>query len=711
MPRDLEDSFNFASNSLTDFSLLPYAQRLSFRPPDHSRYAQRFGAPEEITYVESLPDLETALAEKPSLLCPTQMSDMFASSLSALLEHRTSWEDHLSIVVGDDVADRLLFWNGIHRYETLMGPGNFQLLRLSPNRFVNAIPAWLSRFWSGQRNQRHLQGNAAPQTIVRSYSVDQGILEIIAHQVRAPGMNMSSVVRHNDETLFEPLRNYHPVNARGQGPIIFISGWQSPTSKVEGHVRFERDELELPLIVPFHLKDISVGPTTTGAWVIDVRIDRNEDHSPYDNQRHRWMFPRRLRIEAGVKIESYGHSHLTLPPPPKPTEEGDLSIWDGLQWKRPLITIPSDLDAFAEALRKHHPQTSKAGRPREGLGLVYRFSPIQISDKGRDLLGVFQLFRSLPEALIFLTNPYWLSVIEKLSPVEPNSNPQRVEELARELQQALEYRDEPLDFSRIAKRVMARTAAWMHADAKLNASIHYEQLIATLPNELRRNQWRNALERSVQYLRDRTFLHQGYAWKCEVCQHPNWVHLEDIVPILHCEICRVEKSSPVCGNKNIHFRLNPFVATAFSSSSSQGAVAWALSRLANRASWSFMFAPALDIYKLGQRDRYTDIDIIAAVDGEVFMLEVKKSFAGVNEPEVAKLVELASLIRPDYAGFAVNRPRAESTIDAVAQERIKQTLANRDVQFLLWCADDTALGGLPMDIPTDFGRAMEWNAW
>ena len=349
-------------------------------------------------------------------------------------------------------------------------------------------------------------------------------------------MMLTSAVRHANDNLFEPLRENRTANIRGQRQGVFISNWQSSGPSAEGHVRFERNQFEVPLVAPFHLKEVPPGPTTTGSWVADLRIERDEDHCPYDNQRHRWMFPRRLRLEAAVRLENYGRKNQTLPPLVRPTEEGDLAIWEGLDWKRPLISIPSDVEAFAQGLARHHPETPREGRPHEGAELVFRFRPVIVSDKGRDLLGVLQLFRSLPEALLFLTNTYLLSVVQTLCPTEPEDNPRRVEELAGDLREAFEQRHAAPDLHRLAKRVMQKTAGWVQADNKANASISYKQLADKVPNELRRNEWKSSLETSVQYLRDRMFLHQGYAWKCEVCQHPNWVHLQDIVAILHCEI-------------------------------------------------------------------------------------------------------------------------------------------------------------------------------
>ena len=219
-------------------------------------------------------------------------------------------------------------------------------------------------------------------------------------------MNMASAEQHSEADIFEAFRAYEPRNPRGQGPVNFISGWQYPFRGVEAPVRFAEREFELPLVFPFHLKEVPMGPSNRGAWAVDLTIQRDEDHSPYSNRPHHWMFPRRLRVELAIRLSSYGESPLTVPPRPRPTEEGDLCLWDALGWQTPLISMPNDLSAFIEAVEKHHPETIEINRPTEGIGIVDRFGRVEVSDKGRDLLGVLQLFRSLPEALLFLNNPY-----------------------------------------------------------------------------------------------------------------------------------------------------------------------------------------------------------------------------------------------------------------------------------------------------------------
>jgi hypothetical protein len=139
--------------------------------------------------------------------------------------------------------------------------------------------------------------------------------------------------------------------------------------------------------------------------------------------------------------------------------------------------MPNDLGAFIEAVEKHHPETTEINRPTEGIGIVDRFSRVEISDKGRDLLGILQLFRSLPEALLFLNNPYWRARIERLCPTEPEDSPRRVAELARELQRTFEQYAGNIDYARISRRVMRRTAEWIHADNRSNAFVSYHELL------------------------------------------------------------------------------------------------------------------------------------------------------------------------------------------------------------------------------------------
>ena len=83
----------------------------------------------------------------------------------------------------------------------------------------------------------------------------------------------------------------------------------------------------------------------------------------------------------------------------------------------------------------------------------------------------------------------------------------------------------------------------------------------------------------------------------------------------------------------------------------------------------------------------------------------------VNAREAEKLVKVATTLRPDAAGFAVQGPRAQCPLDAAELEEIKRRLAAVDVEFVLWTSDDPDQWRRPNDIPIAYGRTMDWSGW
>jgi hypothetical protein len=96
------------------------------------------------------------------------------------------------------------------------------------------------------------------------------------------------------------------------------------------------------------------------------------------------------------------------------------------------------------------------------------------------------------------------------------------------------------------------------------------------------------------------------------------------------------------------------------------------------------------------------------------LIEAKRSFTGITEAEIGKLLELARALRPDFAGFAVHRPKSESTLSKESLLHIGRELSKVDTTFILWAADDNEAANslfLPTDIPLPYGRTMHWTAW
>jgi hypothetical protein len=707
--RDLADSFGFASSGAYFGSLLSLARRIILKPQSNSETASH--PREEVSYAENGEQLFEMIAKRRDVLTLSRLADVFCPHLRGLTcTRKASWDDFLTIVIGDHVNDRLLFWNAQHRYSALGSMDDIPVLRLSSERFQNGVPDWL-RDWVTVRNRRPL-GNT-PRTVLRSCSLSKEDLDGIAAHLNRGLVTMVSAEHHLNPCVFDGCDEYLPRN-RSQLPIDIQPTWVHPREARRASIRFENNELSLPLVLPQPIDNITASGLTGGVWAVDLCIERAEDHCPFSNMRDVWKWPRRLRLEQAIQFANYASSHVSpiLPPRIRPTECGDLTVWDCVSWSRPTLHLPRDYQAFALAVEQWIPGSPEQRKAIETSGPRRRFETT-VSDKGRDLLGVFQFFQSLPEALAFLTDDFWRTVIEHLSPEEPANNKKNIQILAQMIRNTVqEDGQDAVDPDRLAKRALALAARSLASRDKPATFETFLTWAQQAISQDRRDDAKRRMTTSVTYLRDRGFLWQGYGWRCSFCQHRNWAPLDRLSPVLTCEICQKPESSPVSGG--LHFRLNPFVQHAFSSTSAQGPVIWCLDELAGRAIQSFAFTPSLDLYRPRQESPETDIDLLAAVDGQIYVVEVKTSFAGVETRVFEQLKLVAQGLKPDVVMLAVmDRETNDKKIGETSKE-LGDTLAASNVRFELLTLDTPKASGLrsmrqPFGVPMD--KQMKWSAW
>lgn len=401
-----------------------------------------------------------------------------------------------------------------------------------------------------------------------------------------------------------------------------------------------------------------------------------------------------------------------------------MVVWDCIDWTRPVFTLPSDYGAFCKSLHEMPYSSPKIQRLRkdaqESSNTVFnfRFNRVTISDKGRDLLGILQFFRSLPEALLYLNNPFWLRVIFKLLPEEPQDKQKYIKTISKLIAETKDGNTEGCEH--IARRALDLAAqSFSSQDIK---TYDFEALYGqakeqqSLKQDRGGNELREELVDSVTYLRNRELLWQGFSWRCSFCEHQNWLSLERLTAISVCQICRKQESSPVAGS--LHFRLNPFVEHAFASSSAQGPVLWCLNQLASHVSFSsngpessFAFAPALNIYTSNDSQPWSDIDISASINGLIYLVEVKRSFAGVNSKVVDQLYDLGDCIRPDVVMLAVHAepPATGDVIELL--KTLQSKLASIDVKFVLLTQKNQQPTFADHGIALPYGKEMQWAAW
>ena len=157
--------------------------------------------------------------------------------------------------------------------------------------------------------------------------------------------------------------------------------------------------------------------------MIDLWIDRLNDHCRYGNERHSWLLPRRLRLDRAFKLERQKERSLEYELNiMRVLRVGCLALPQNLEQGGASITVPDDMDAFALGLCadiewrpfERSRQGAPVGRKR------YRYA--ELSDKGRYQLGVIDRFASVTEAFDVLMNGYWRDVLLSLGAVPAEKN-------------------------------------------------------------------------------------------------------------------------------------------------------------------------------------------------------------------------------------------------------------------------------------------------
>src|SRR5439155_8476653 len=162
-----------------------------------------------------------------------------------------------------------------------------------------------------------------------------------------------------------------------------------------------------------------------GRWMVNVTVDRLNDHCRYANQLDVWLLTRRLRMERGFEFETEGDrdpggggNFLRV------METGVVAVPVKIGISRAAITIPEDLEALQIGICNdaewspfdQHREDAPRGR--------LRFAYAEPSDKGRYLLGVLGLFETLPKAFGVLMHGYWRHVLLGFGAVPVEKDPE-----------------------------------------------------------------------------------------------------------------------------------------------------------------------------------------------------------------------------------------------------------------------------------------------
>lgn len=641
-------------------------------------------------YVVEESEILKALGKRRSLTTLAQLSEFFAPRL---IFGRDGFSNGVNLVVGDGVDDRLLFWNGHHHYHEVYF-NEITGLRVPEESITDT--AFL-RHVCGIIKQRGRQDTNinAHCVILRSCSVSQARLEEIAKVLREDAGFVVNVRTYGSHEACVPkFRDSSTV--RTQYSLL------SNRFEVRENTEFDGSRFTVPAVAPWHIREARPpAGLRNGYWMLDLSVDRLADHCRYSNMRHVWLLPRRLRLERAFRI--------TRPDNPpwdidaqfiRVTGDGTVAVAHRADQKASIINIPEDIDAFRVGLcNEFEWEPFDRSRKDAPHGLSrYRYS--EPSDKGRYLLAVLELFDTLPEAFDILMNGFWRDVLLSLGAAPAERNVSLRKELIRTLQKRLSASNGELVFRGDAElqRLAREAIRFGRKIQKERRFVRYGRLKASWQDLVQEDLYNathlkdsdkeyyrreSHLDRSIQHLCRREILFQGREWQCGTCFNRNWITIDAIGRILTCSVCGREEPPPVSGDW--HFRANAFLIEAYREHGVE-AVVWTLWELWKRAQRSFYFAPSMWLwneYPEEEGDGATpdaELDILAVVDGKLYLCEVKSSSA-LSKDELKQLVGMATKIRPDVLVIScMDEP--EGQVNAAVKSLTRQLSDDIRVELL-----------------------------
>jgi hypothetical protein len=613
----------------------------------------QFGKDPRADYVADEVTILQSLGSPSQLLTLATASDVFAPYLAT---GYGDWSDGLTLVVGDSLDDRILFWNQHHRQEEVWVSA-VTGLRLPTSRVADLDFLKLLKDIILRRGKPSSQGR--PEVTLRSCSLPLPELDQLAERLRSQNFwGGVRAVRHENHAACVPSSDALQ-SAQYRYNISFSELRARETAE------FRDNHAYVPHAIPWHMREAPPpAGLREGNWMVDLAIDRLKDHCRFANARHTWVLPRRLRLEKAFKVEcqderpqSYGERVSRV------SRQGYLALPKSHEHRSLTITIPDDIEAFRTGLcidTEWSPFERGKDSPRGGR----RYAYAEPSDKGRYLLAVLEHFETLPDAFDVLMNGYWRDVLIRLGAVPVEKNTGLRGDLISTLRKRLGRPKGDLTFSsettldRLARESIRFGRMAGKSDRFIDYGTLHERWKALLDVDLEAATHlseadkahysnRSYLDRSIQNLCQHQILFQGREWQCRRCFNRNWTTVDDMRGTLECQICKQTEPAPVSGDW--HFRANSFVVEAYREQGVE-AVIWALWRLWDVARESFYFAPSMCLWESYPKTREdgpnVEVDALAVVDGRLYLCEAKSS-SGLDNNQIAQLWSAATHIRPD----------------------------------------------------------------
>ena len=559
-----------------------------------------------------------------------QLSGQLASKPIGIEDHSKS--SAMTLVIGDSPLDRILFWNSRLFYPdwrssslTSMSMTTTQILDIE---FMAGFTSFLkSTNWITPPNH----GGIGYLNVV-SHSLSEAEVKVAADQL---GERKAGWVWSNEKVSLAGLCPKVPSES-------YRSSWTDATSH---HVSQSKFRVSAP--TPPHLEEGQDFPALLhGSWASEVLIERDVDNR-YVNVNDVWILPRRVGVAESfcTKDTRVGRS-------------GHLVTLSSTQERFVEYSIPNDRELAWTLL-------APVGRYESEDPRKTRFEPSRIdavsdSEEAKYLNGMIGLFGSQQDAIHWFENRFWRRTFSTLAePARSRASDQIQARLSKEFRNSSAISTRNLDDISKLERVIKSMARELRVPQgttdfgrllgdfrrELDEAIEHWPHLGPVTAETERDLSRR-LERSAQHLCALGVFDQGIGWVCRHCGNRNWRQIDELKKINTCSVCRSETPMPI--EKSWQFRMSDFLSTSLREHGTL-ALLLTLGALRKHVRHSLLWWAPQSLYEQGNSDRFAEIDLLAVVDGEVFIGEVKRSVNFLRDADLEKLAGIVTRVRADGA--------------------------------------------------------------
>jgi len=512
------------------------------------------------------------------------------------------------LIIGDSYLDVIYAWNRASITELNTGRNAFWLSQelCRDEELLNLLCEWIKQtFWAHDHNRTGK---------VISYSVDESELRRVADKMRDTLHFFFEPIQLPPDRFPCPDAFFPKRGAIMQGPERHT--YQVPLSENKGLVGFPRP--------PFLKEEHS-----QRGWMVDLEIQYHpERYYEYTNLRPIWQLPKRVGI-SGKFFDSPRESRITF--------DGLPSTWVATTERTIGIHIPSDLAVVRTWFEHYHTNMNrkKYSQPKP------RFTDLRVSEKGRYLQGVLQLFGNVYIAGRTFEDPFWRDVLVKMAEESITMTMKNLRDRFGELR---------------GKALQSQTNnIWWKVNKKFD--------------ELK------VLE--LEYLLRRKVLLQGIELRCPQCGTLQWYIVDDISSEMRCDGCLFH--FPLPSSPEWSFRLNNLVRNALCKHGIL-AVLHALYKLHDESGTGmFLFLPSQDIFEGNQQNPFTDLDIVVIRNGKFLIGEVKSNPAGFKPDDFYKIKVTAEDLLPDEVLLAAEGETWPPDVEKEIKQ-LTETLKSLDIK-------------------------------